>query len=415
MYSSLRHIINHRAAGLVLLACALVLIRAPVSIAASPPIQGAACTTAPAGPDPTPTVCIADLTAQIDGISPNNSFTVSWRTPQPQTGQVKLIGGSSFDDVRGAAFNGTTHYVLVNNLEPGISYQFDIVSGGTTYNKSGAHWSANLGPALPPRTSGPSPDTILGVIKNPDGENADDALVYAIVQQGDGAGSGGRSSLLSQILTADDAGFFHIDLAQARTSNGSAWYDYSPTADKLIIRGVNKNGFGATNVSTGTPRAGKPVLSLTIGSGSSAAQTATPTLPLPTSTPTVPTSATTITPTETLTPTLTLTPVLSTDTPELPTRAPATEPPPTPGITIAPAGETSSAGSTALTPTAPSEPNQETETAVTHIIFAQTATPSSSQSGAGLSSRDLSIVLLAVVLFIGAVLLGLAGFFIFRR
>lgn len=414
MYSSPRHIINHRLAGLVLLFCALILILAPVPVSASPPLQGAACTTAPAGPDPTPTVCIADLTAQIDGISPNNSFTVSWRTPQPQTGQVNLIGGSSFDDVRGADFSGTTHYVLVNNLQPSTGYQFDIVSGGSTYNKSGAHWSAMLGPALPKRPADPKGE-IIGIINNPDGNPADDALVYAIIQQGDGEGTGGRSSLLSQILTPDDVGFFHIDLTQARTPNGSAWYDYSPTGDKLIIRGVNKNGFGATNVSTGTPRAGKPVLSLTIGSGSSAAQTATPTLPLPTSTPTVPTSTTTITPTETLTPTLTLTPVLPTDTPELPTRAPATEPPPTPGITIAPAGETSSAGSTALTPTAPSEPNQETETAVTHIIFAQTATPSSSQSGAGLSSRDLSIVLLAVVLFIGAVLLGLAGFFIFRR
>jgi hypothetical protein len=408
-FSFLRAVLNKLRKYILLFLGLIVSLNAPQKIFAQQPN---ACATASTGADPSATVCISRDIIVFDGTSIDNRFYVSWVSAQTESGQVQIIGGATYSDTCAECYSGVTHYIRVDNLQPNTTYLFDIVSGGNTYTNNDAHWSINTGPAQASR----NPDTIIGRVKNPNGSDAVGALVYVSIRNSDTAGTNGTSALLSQVITSDDGGFFHIDLAQARSADHASLFAYSASGDKLLIRAVGSSGTASTNVDSGRPRPGQPTLILTLGSNGGTVATATPSVPPPTPTSTLPSPTPTRTATVTATPvtataTLTNPPPSATARPR-PTRTPFVEPPetaqPSPGITIAPAAETAAAEATV----ASTVPNPETET--TRVAFRGTPTPNANSSGGGFFV-DNSLVVLAIIAFGGAALLGVAAFFMWRK
>lgn len=375
---------------------------------ASPALQVNACLNAPVSADPTPTVCVSNIAILFNGESADNHFVVSWRTPDAVKGRVHLLGGASFDDVRGADYQGKTHYIEVKKLKGRTDYEFDITSGGDTYTNGGAHWSVHMGPA---QSSG-TPFYISGHVKNPDGSGADGALVFAQLRDGDDKGTAGRSSFLSALIVLTDGGdFFNINLEAARAQNNSTRYVFDPNADRVFITAMGAEGTASKQFKISDLQLPKPPPSLSLSPGGTGnVATATPTLFPSTATPTF-----SATPTETATATL-LSPT-STHTSAPPTRIPALAATDTPNIlptlesvpTPAPEQETRvaenpNATSVALPAGAEVEPQR------TRVFGAVPDLPPPEPV-----NNTLLFVGLAMVLMVGAVLLGLAAFFAARR
>jgi hypothetical protein len=391
-------------------------------VSAHPPAQAPGCTTASPSGDPsigpTPTVCYSREIVASEGSNPDNRFYVSWISSSAEQGAVQIISGKLYPDTCSECSSGTLHYVRVDSLQTNTTYQFDIISGGRRYDNTGSHWQIPVGPFLAP----PPPFNILGSVKNPDGSDASEALVYVTIQRADGSGT---SSLLSQLMTGADSGFFHLSLSDARTTDYSSRFGYSSTSDNLTITAIGLTGSVSWAGKTGDPRPGKRLLILTLGSGGGTVATATPS-PIPsTSTPTPvtptvtqtlpPATATVLAATETAavltsTPTFTLVPPATTAPRATATRQLFIEPTLTaPLITIAPAATTSAQATLASTEEATSEPS------TTRVIRLATATPAASSAFAGIVSGGSIFAVLAVVAFIGAAILGVAALYVWRK
>lgn len=390
--------------AIILLVCfAVTQWFSPFALAA-PALQGNSCTTTPPAPDPSPTVCISNLIVSVDDTSEQNQFYVSWRTQNAESGQVKLVGGETFNDVRGADYRGNTHYVQIKNLAPKQNVTFDIVSGATTFTNNNAHWSVTLGPALPP----PSPTNILGRVKNPDGSDADGALVFAQIRNADGQATEGRSALLSTLVDVANGGdFFIINLANARTQNNADAFKFNPTGDRVLIIAADAQGTARQQFDIHALQPPNPPPSIILDSnGTGSAVTATPTELPATATPTL-----TSTPTETAT----LEPTV-TRTRRPPTRAPTVTP--TPDVpptfesvpTIAPDVATRLASTPNLTSVA-MPAGQNEEPARTRVFSGVPVI----QPPAPPPNNTALLVALAIVLFVGAILLGLAAYFVSKR
>lgn len=401
----------------------LLLAHPAEAIEARSPDQAANCTTASPGADPSATVCASDVIVTTDGVSPDNRFSVSWISRSPEAGQVKLVGGDAFEDVRGSSFIGITHYVQVSNLQPNTAYQFDIISGANTYTNGGNHWGLKTGAALTP----PSPDNIIGRVKNSDGSNATEAIVYAQVQR---SSDSATSSLLSMNppMNDGDVGIFHnISLSDARSvdsnSNYGGRFNYNSASDKVVITAVGAGGYASTIVSISAAHRVNVILTLGSGFVPYTPPTTTPipptytlTPPPPSETPTLPTSTATAQPaTKTATgvaPTLTLTSEPLSETPLRPTNTRPSQGVPKstiPIITIVPAGQTEVALAT-LEGTEAVTPGPE----ITRLIR-PTGTPEARSGIAGIASGGSILAFLAVAAFIGAGLLGVAAIFMLRK
>lgn len=393
-----------RARVLVLcsIAFALLLLSTSFVVLAQQPN---ACINAPVSADPTATVCITNIIVPFNGESADNQFVVSWRTQNAERGRVRLTNGDMFEDVRGADFRGATHYVRINNLNAKTTYAFDILSGGETYTNNGAHWTVRLGAAVQPTT----PYFVFGRVKNPDGSDADGALVYAQVRDVDNQGTNGRSAYLSALIVVADGGdFFNINLEDARTQNEYKKFSYTPENDRVFIAAVGAQGRASKQIKISELHPPKPPASLILSaSGTGAVATATATLIPPTDTPTpspTPTETETLTPSPTRTrrpPTATASPAPS-DTPNVP---PTFENVPT----LAPDQATRLASTPNLTSVA-MPAGQEIEPPRTRV-FGGVPTIQPPEP----TNNNLIFIALAVVLIVGAALLGLAAFFVTRR
>ncbi|MGB8648758.1 MAG: hypothetical protein WCF84_26205 [Anaerolineae bacterium] len=385
-------------------------------VAADPTPQPTACTTAAASSDPNATLCISAVDIEDTSASPNDSLVISWLSLTPQVGQVRLIDGTTVGDARGSAFKGTTHYVQLSNLQPNTSYQFDIVADGVVNNNGGSHWTTgNVGPAIPPPTTGLT--TVLGRIRNPDGSDATEALVYVTIQHVDGT----TSSLLSQGMAADDAGFFHVRL-MARTPDNTARFSFDKTKDKVTITANSLSGF----VSTTTPISNVLLsqnLALTLGAGYVVAATPTPS-PLPlTSTPTpiTPTATPTLFPATATAAAATQTAAAFTDTPTVTPRPPTATPvtlsatsTSLPTLTSQPITITPAQATVVAQASSADTPEPDNGTTTVRISPRLTATPAS-QGLADIAGGNGLLVILAVLAFGGAVVLALIAFWVWKR
>jgi hypothetical protein len=381
--------------------------------------QAPACTTAnPAANDPSATVCVSEVIVKVDGTSPYNSFVVSWVSKNVESGSVQLVNGGTFNDTRGASFTGITHYVQVSDLQSSTSYQFDVNSGGSTFNNNNQHWGVNLGPPLPDAP----PNKITGMVENQNGSDATDAIVYTTIQH---AGDQSTSSLLSQPLTGDNV--FLIPLGDARTGDYAQRFTFNRNKDKLIITANGPGGFTSTTVTANLalpPQPNPPNVILTLGSGVVAIVTATPSPLPPTSTPTPitpsatptlpPASATAQVATETavaFTVTPTRTPMPPTDTPPPPTAPPTAALLPTltlPPITIAPADATAVAEATV-------ESIGEGPFEITRVAPHFTPAPAAGSLFGGSALGGLLLPFLAFVAFTAAAALVVLALIVWKR
>lgn len=363
---------------------------------AAPASQVASCLNASVTTDPSATVCISNVRVPFDGTSVENEFFVSWRTPDAVSGRVKLTSGETFDDVRGSGYAGRTHYVRVNNLAPRTTHTFDLVSGDQTYTNKNAHWSVRLGEAVQPGT----PYVIIGHVNNPDGSGADKALVFAVVRDRDAQGTKGPSALLSAVISVEDGGdLFNINLDEARTPDLANKFIFDPNQDRVLVSVIGEEGTVGKQFRIFQLHPPQAPPSLTLSpSGTGDVTTATPTLLPPSETPTF-----SPTPTETAT----LTPTV---TEPVPTRSKPTKPLPTETSDLSPTPETTATSTpenvTQVAQSAGQVPSERTRV-YGGIPTIQPPPPN--------SSNMLLYIGLAVVLFIGAVLLGLAAFFVGRR
>lgn len=372
---------------------------------AAPTLQTTNCLSAPIAADPSATVCVSQVVVQVNSTSEKNLFYVSWRTREAERGRVRLVNGDTFEDVRGANYEGKTHYVQVNNLKAKTDYLFDIISGGETYTNGGKHWTAQLGAALEETT----PFFIIGHVYNSNGSAADGALVFAQVRDGDNQGTEGRTGLLSALVVVEDGGdLFNINLGYARKQNNLQPYVFNPEADRVFLTALGETGRVEQQFIIQDLHPPKPPPSLMLSeTGTGVVSTATATQIPDTATPT---------PTPTYTETLTLTPTL-TNTAAPPTLTPQPQPTNTPNApptfesvpTLEPAQATSLAPTAAPTSVANAEGAQPDfqRTRVFGGVPAIQPPPD--------SNSTFIVIALAVVLFVGAVLLGLAAFFVSRR
>jgi hypothetical protein len=175
----------------------------------------------------------------------DNSFVATWTTAESEIGQVQLINGATFHDDRGEQFSGKTHYVTVGGLSPETAYQFDVVSGGNKYDRTGIHYSVMVGARLDP----PIPDQIIGQANNPDGSSATEAIIFFTIQSPRGV-----SSPLSMLLREHDAGVFHVNLSDARVMSDPTHYLSYSQDDQVTIQAINPFGLGMLALTINDPR-----------------------------------------------------------------------------------------------------------------------------------------------------------------
>jgi len=110
--------------------------------------------------------------------------------------------------------------VSTSRLLPETKYFFEIVSGKETYDNNGSKYSITTAPTL---SSPPPFDSASGDIEGlPDhGE----AVMIAYVEDGDGAGTEGKSSEMATIV--DDNARWILSIADIRNSDGTSYFEYT--------------------------------------------------------------------------------------------------------------------------------------------------------------------------------------------
>ena len=186
------------------------------------------------------------------------AFTVSWLTDYATTGEVRYGTDPSnlnqtADDVRGASTSDDTHYVLLENLLPETTYYFDVVSGNTTDDNGGSHYSVTTGPTL----GVPGSDTIFGEVKKSDGTMpAAGAILYLTLSDADGSGTSGQAAPLSALVEND--GYWSTNLGNVRTEDLSAYFSYSASGNQLYLEAqgaADGEGCQTVNTSADSPAA----------------------------------------------------------------------------------------------------------------------------------------------------------------
>ncbi len=177
-----------------------------------------------------------------------SSFAVSWVTDQPADGYV-LYGTDQnrpdawtrVDDVRGPGYQGYTHYVSVENGDPGAvahstKYYFSVTSTQTTVSVSGpSPLSVTTGAA--PLGQAPEPNFFSGIVRYSNASPAAGVLVFVTLQRP----VVGMAPVTSQRLSGltDISGTFSIDVSRARHDSSGTLGDYfrlsTTSADEKVI------------------------------------------------------------------------------------------------------------------------------------------------------------------------------------
>ncbi|MCE5228582.1 S8 family serine peptidase [bacterium] len=189
--------------------------------------------TGPQVSEPAGVMPVATTTpVQVSNVT-QNSFTVSWTTDANATGSVEFgttAGlGRSATDVRGVATSSSTHFVNVTGLEANTRYYFDVITNGVRDNNGGAHYSVMTGAdiGLPPFGNAYGQVYIYNHVNLAYG-----TIVHVQVEDQNGAGTAGRSGMLSALVT--EGGYWCVPLGSIRASGGGSFFSYS-NGDKLIV------------------------------------------------------------------------------------------------------------------------------------------------------------------------------------
>jgi len=204
-----------------------------------------------APPAPGPTLGETPMISQVQISSVRDTgFTVSWVTDIATTGDIHFgdtpsLGQVAYDD-RGPGVADDTHHVTVSGLTPESTYYFDVVSGATTDDNDGTHYSVSSGPTL----SLPAVDTIYGQVFRADGSTpAEGTIVYIRLRDADGSDSSGGAGRLSAVV--DGSGWWYANLAEARTQASDGYFIYSAAGDEVSLTAQGAaDGMGGQIVDT---------------------------------------------------------------------------------------------------------------------------------------------------------------------
>lgn len=175
---------------------------------------------------------VGESSVQVTNIT-DSGFTVVWISSTPTEGSVKYgTSQSSLTetaiDERDSAVSTlkyTAHSVKLSRLQPETKYFFEIHSDSSVIRDNGTAFNQTTFKTL---ASPPEFKTITGKLTGV--SNPSDAVVVVSIEQGDGNGSSGESTLTSTI--PDGSGNWVATLGDIRTSSGNEYYSYSDS-DKV--------------------------------------------------------------------------------------------------------------------------------------------------------------------------------------
>ncbi len=157
----------------------------------------------------------------------DHAFSTTWTTEVSEACWIEYgtTGdlGARADDVRGSDYEGMLHYVDLTGLSSDTVYYYDLVcvSSGRD-NNGGEHYMSETGPTLAVH----SPDSAYGQVTC-NGEAAVDVVVCVRIEDRDSEGSAGRSTWVSDLILADDDGWWNVNVSNARTADLASYFEYS--------------------------------------------------------------------------------------------------------------------------------------------------------------------------------------------
>jgi len=182
---------------------------------------------------------------KIDRIEISNlrdtAAVITWQTSETATGIADIHGRGSFlttvKDVRGAGYQGLSHYLQITGLQPDSQYDVEISS--TANGATSSHQlSFHTGPTLPL----PPSETVYGQIFMSEGNRpAEGVVIFIRIADQDRQGSQGESALMSSLV--DENGYWHANLGNARTEDLSGPFRYSSFCDVLEITILFEDGW----------------------------------------------------------------------------------------------------------------------------------------------------------------------------
>lgn len=250
-----------------------------------------------ATPVPANATTIVNGRGRVANIQPG-SFAVIWTTDADMTGYVTFGSSASLGltayDTRGQAFSGSTHYVDVTGLAAGVTYYFDVVSGGQVDSNAGQHYQIKTASVT---TTAAQPNFVRGKVLNPGGASpAGGALVWGDVKDANGQGSPGTSQLVAALAQAD--GGYQLSL-NPRVQDLSAYFAYSNSGDQVELFARGSQGEAAQTVDTAVTQSGgtgPQEINLVLQPVSQPTPTFTPIAVTPTPTPAPAAATPTVTP-----------------------------------------------------------------------------------------------------------------------
>lgn len=214
---------------------------------------------------PKATPLVSPQEVKISNLS-DNSFTVSWITPDKPTigfisyGQSNLTETASDDRDSGGPKPRTTHHITLKNLVPQTSYFFKISSAGQTFDNNGKAYQVTTAPTT--SDTPPLPQPIFGKVKTADNQPPQEAVVYVEI---------GEGTFLSSYTRAD--GNWLVTLNNARIKDLSTYLNPQEGDQLTVTIQTGLEGF----ISQGTTLAQKSkISSLTLNKTSTPQPSAIP-------------------------------------------------------------------------------------------------------------------------------------------
>ncbi|MEM7131536.1 MAG: PKD domain-containing protein [Chloroflexota bacterium] len=174
----------------------------------------------------------------------SRSASITWLSDRACSGEVdygtapEALGQTAIDD-RGIGIQSTVHHVTLTELNPETTYYFRVQSGDTEDDNGGESYQLTTGPDL----SIPDIHAIYGRVIYTDGTTpVADIIVYITIVDSDGTGND-QSAPLSGLTNATGYweatdGIGALNLASARTEDGTTYFTYSPEGDQLKLEAV---------------------------------------------------------------------------------------------------------------------------------------------------------------------------------